>query len=177
MPSRNFRQSAFPINLLISMLFLASISSLLIGLYLPVISIRQEVDLLLIEFTLDEQMFSILEGIQRLFFRGHAWIAAILILFSVFFPLAKILLLTIAWAGKGLSGRLLAGINLLSKWSMLDVFVLAILIIVIKMNDFADAKAMSGLYFFIFHVLSSIFLGQWMVSSNRILRNFRSDLD
>jgi len=43
---------------------------------------------------------------------------------------------------------LLHGLGLLGKWSMLDVFVTAIIIVSIKLGVLASAKAETGIYYF-----------------------------
>ena len=174
MSSRTFANATLPYKIGITLLVLLSMGSLIPGLFSPVIAIKQEIKVWILDFSLGEQQFSVLSGIETLFFDGHPWIAGILILFSVLFPIAKISLLCYGWFGGQLQSGVLRWVNVLGKWSMLDVFVLAVLIVVIKMNDFSDAKAMYGLHFFAFHVLSSMALGQLIAPSFQFLRTFRS---
>ena len=79
--------------------------------------------------------YSLLEGIRSLFTGGNPFIGMVVLLFSVVFPLWK---LGVYWVG---TARLASGhepgasvrwVNHLGKWSMLDVFVLAVLVVAVK---------------------------------------------
>ena len=47
--------------------------------------------------------------------------------------------------------------GLLGKWSMLDVFVIAVTIVVTKISRFAEAEARLGIYFFGASILLTMF--------------------
>ena len=79
--------------------------------------------------------FSLLGGIRLLFAGGNLFIGMVVLIFSVVFPLWK---LGVYWVG---TARLARGqklgasvrwVNQLGKWSMLDVFVLAVLVVAVK---------------------------------------------
>ena len=79
--------------------------------------------------------YSILEGIRSMFDEGSIFIGVVVLLFSVVFPLWK---LGVYWAA---TAQLASGqkpgapvrwVNQLGKWSMLDVFVLAVLVVAVK---------------------------------------------
>ena len=53
---------------------------------------------------------------------------------------------------------LLHGLSLLGKWSMLDVFVTAIIIVAIKLGVLASAKAEAGIYYFASSILLAMFV-------------------
>jgi paraquat-inducible protein A len=53
---------------------------------------------------------------------------------------------------------LLRGLSLLGKWSMLDVFVTAIIIVSIKLGALASAKAEIGIYYFGISILLAMFV-------------------
>ena len=60
---------------------------------------------------------------------GNALVAAMIVTFSVLVPCFKLLLQLAAFLGPGVAGRWLLRLNaVLSKWSMADVFVMAMLI-------------------------------------------------
>ena len=81
---------------------------------------------------LDEpRTYSILSGIRALLAGDGVWIGLLLLLFSVLFPIGKLVALRVA-LGSGASSRLhrvLAGIG---RFSMADVFVVALLVVVSK---------------------------------------------
>ncbi|SVD60739.1 uncharacterized protein METZ01_LOCUS413593 [marine metagenome] len=79
--------------------------------------------------------YSLLDGIRSLLTDSNVFIGVVVLLFSVVFPLWK---LGVYWAA---TARLAQGqelgapvrwVNQLGKWSMLDVFVMAVLIVAVK---------------------------------------------
>ncbi|NRA62312.1 MAG: paraquat-inducible protein A [Psychrobium sp.] len=87
---------------------------------------------------------------------------ALLFAFSIVMPLLKMLLLLYAInAGNMLSlsqQRRLARISMISKWSMLDVYVIAILAVTIKLGLIATVKIHPGLIIFTLAVVASMLL-------------------
>jgi len=123
-------------------LFLAALL-LIFGLYLPVITIK--------ELIFWKTTFSIITGIQSLFLEGHYFLAAIILLFSVCFPILKLTTLFYIWfspVSDTFRSKVIEWMGILGKWSMLDVFVVAIMIIITKISKFASAEARIGIYFF-----------------------------
>ena len=79
--------------------------------------------------------YSLLDGIRSLLTDSNVFIGVVVLLFSVVFPLWK---LGVYWAA---TAQLASGqepgapvrwVNQLGKWSMLDVFVLAVLVVAVK---------------------------------------------
>ena len=60
------------------------------------------------------------------------------------------------------SGRLAAWIKGLSKWSMLDVFVAALVVVAIKVTIVSDVSIHSGIYVFTAAVLLSTLWLAWL---------------
>ena len=52
--------------------------------------------------------------------------------------------------------RLYAGLDFIGRWSMLDVFVAAMLVVVIKLSLISDVEIHAGLYVFIAAVILSM---------------------
>jgi hypothetical protein len=77
--------------------------------------------------TVYEQRQTILVTIRYLFAHGGYWAATLLLLFSVCVPLGKVALFAYALhAGAERREKVLGFINFIGKWSMADVFVVAI---------------------------------------------------
>ena len=60
------------------------------------------------------------------------WVAILITIFSLIFPFVKLLMLAIAWfvpLAEGTRGRLLSALGMLGRWSLLDVFVTLVLIV------------------------------------------------
>lgn len=103
--------------------------------------------------------FSVLSGIVALFQNGHWGLGAILLAFSVLFPAAKLAVLWLVWVG-GLARaerrRLLEHLKALGKWSMLDVFVVALSVVAVELGPIASVTPLFGIYLFAASVLLSM---------------------
>lgn len=81
---------------------------------------------------LDEpRTYSILSGIRALLEGDGLWIGILLLVFSVVFPIAKLIALRVA-LGTGAPNRLHRILRSVGKFSMADVFVVALLVVVSK---------------------------------------------
>lgn len=119
------------------------------GLMLPAL----QVDRLWV-FTRD---ISILSGIEGLAGEGQTALAALILALSVIVPLAKIAAgLSIALFFPGLgpaSGALVRLFAFLGKWSLADVFVLAIIVMIVDGQLLTSANLGLGIYLFAAGVL------------------------
>ena len=98
---------------------------------------------------------------------GNGWLALLLLTFSVIVPLLKTALVGVTWWSHDhhLSRR---GLNLshhIGKWSMADVFVVAILVAYFANSgeDLTEAEVQVGLLFFAAYVLLSL-LGTQLIT-------------
>lgn len=118
-----------------------------IGLSLPILTVRK---------MWEHNSYSIITGVQDLWDGKYYALAVIIFLFSVIFPIAKLFTLSMVWfvkLGEDQRKGLVTFMEIFGKWSMLDVFVSAILIVWIKLGALASAKAEEGLYFFAVSIL------------------------
>lgn len=79
--------------------------------------------------------YSVLSGILALFEDGDVGIGCVLLAFSVLFPAAKLIAVRLALQGatrRAVSPHLLKAVAALSKYSMVDVFVIALLVVASK---------------------------------------------
>ena len=104
---------------------------------------------------------SVISGIVALLREGEYFLFVILTLFTLVFPAIKLLVLGIIWAGRERNltrvRQLHGWVAMLGKWSMLDVFVVAILIVALKSAAIAELEIGLGLYFFTFSVIATQF--------------------
>ena len=104
-------------------------------------------------FVVFTRSLSMLDGVQALLASGDWLIATIIVAFSIVFPLLKIGALALLWArlqrGAPPQRRLIAAVESFGKWSMLDVFVIALIIFTLKAGSFTDASTAPALYPFI----------------------------
>ena len=136
----------------LGLLLLAAALALLAGWLLPVMTVRT----LLVFY--DE--VSILTGAYRLLESGDYLIFLVIVLFTVVLPVGKLAIAYVAWAWLNVTEarvqRALGWIETLGRWSMLDVFVAALLVVVIKLSLFSDVEIHAGLYVFILAVILSM---------------------
>jgi paraquat-inducible protein A len=140
-----------------NLLIAAAWVTLAVGLYAPIMTTTKE----FWWFEIDRTTWSLAGGIATLFTDGHKLLAAVVALFTVIVPVFKIGAITLLWNGSlgAAHGRGWLGfLSFISKWSMLDVFVVGIVIVVSKLSSLADAQAREAIYVFGGHVLLSMIL-------------------
>lgn len=113
---------------------------------------------------------SIVGTAQELLSNGHVLVAVLIVLFSVIIPVAKglMLLITLVLPPSLKRHRLMLVNNLVSKWSMADVFVIAIFIAFLAGNGMQENQGLvdfhahleNGFWFFLGYCLVSILATQ-----------------
>ncbi len=113
------------------------------------------------KFWLFHDAISVVGGIITLLQEGEYFLFVVLTLFTLVFPCVKLGLLAVIWLERehNLSRvqRLHRWVEHLGKWSMLDVFVVAILIVAMKSAAVAELQVGPGLYLFTFSVIATQF--------------------
>jgi paraquat-inducible protein A len=135
-------QELHPKRIDIAILITLATGLLLIGLSLPIMTVRK---------LWESNTYSILTGIQNLWHEKLYVLAVVIFLFSIIFPIAKLVALSFVWFIKLTDERrqrLIFFMEIFGKWSMLDVFVTAVIIVWIKLGPLASARAENGIYFF-----------------------------
>ncbi|MEE9337291.1 MAG: paraquat-inducible protein A [Methylococcaceae bacterium] len=117
-----------------------------------------------------ESTRSLLETMSELIFHEHVIVGLLIGLFGIIIPTVKIMLtlFSLAINSQEDKQRLLKMSGLLSKWSMSDVFVMAILVAFLTVNANEqtlgavqlNAELQSGFYFFSVYCLLAIAAGQ-----------------
>lgn len=110
------------------------------------------------------RVFSLVGGIIELFHSGNVFIAAILLLFSVIFPVVKLVMLLVATSRlvsmSDRSRRLMHKIAMVTgKYSLLDLLVVAVMIVLVKFGSLAEVQARPGTILFGVAVFLSILAG------------------
>ncbi len=122
-----------------------------IGIAAPVMTFKK--------FLVFKQTFSILSGLKTLWLEGEILLFLIIGVFSVFFPAAKVLLMWGIWYLRPFAGptadRLLHHLGWISRWSMLDVYVAALLVVIIRLGVLGRVQVRWGLYVFALAVILS----------------------
>ena len=111
---------------------------------------------------------SIVEGALRMVESGDYLLFAIILVFTIVFPLCKLILAFLVWRrldstpDSGLRIAL-SRVEIFSKWSMLDVFVVALVVVIVKISLVSDVTIHAGLYIFCAAVMLSMF-AVWRIS-------------
>lgn len=127
---------------------------------------------------LDERI-SLIDTALVLFGEGEWLLFAVVAVFAVVFPVVKLLAAAVIWfrldARRARLERLLDGLDLLGRWSMLDVFVAALLVVALKASLVSDVTVHAGLYAFTAAVVLSIATTQRLRALARRVRAVEGD--
>jgi paraquat-inducible protein A len=134
---------------LLRLLLVVTAALLAAGLAAPIITLKK--------FVLVENTFSVLSGTIQLAREGQWFLFVIICGFSVVLPILKIAVLYRLVSRKhpcdASMRRYLHWMHLYGKWSMLDVFIVAVLVVAVKLGAIASVEMRYGLYAFAAAVL------------------------
>lgn len=129
--------------------------------------------LLVTKFYFFEDVVDLTGATKTLLAEGETLLAAVVFIFTLLFPIVKLLGL---WAAYRLPMDWAAGriaihlVDWTGKWSMLDVFVVALVVVMLKGSWVADAETGPGLYCFfgavLLTMLATLHLG-WLQKQTR----------
>ena len=110
------------------------------------------------------RLFSVMTGIRELWRTGHGLLAGLILVFSVIFPVLKLLISLLCASGPALLSRgkryiLVYFASWAAKYSMLDVLVVAVLVMTVKVGDYVHVEANQGIYLFCFGIVCSAISG------------------
>ena len=132
---------------------------------------------LFVSSDLEPRQFSLVGGILHLFQEHELFVGGLILLFSVVFPVAKLAAIVLfIHRGPSAAGRQLKLLESLGKWSMLDVFVIASLVICFKgFPGGTHIQVQWGIYVFTISILltmqATYALKRHVHSSNAYLGN------
>ncbi len=134
-PMENMRKWLRPLLLLMAAVFLV------LGLFLPIIRFER-----LYFFSDAPSLVGLVSG---LFLEGNVALSLLVGLFSIVFPVAKLVGLAVQLSGKAAeAGLFRRAMPHLSKWSMMDVMLVAIVVFAAKSSGLATAMTQPGLWFY-----------------------------
>ena len=143
----------------VNSLLLSAFVLFLIGVFAPLLTFHK-----LVLFSNTVSLASALVALVR---EGYFVLFAFLFAFSVVLPAVKLLLLYQAWnrapRNRNQLHRYLAWLAHYGKWSMLDVFVVAVLLVTLKLKAIASVEVHAGLYAFAGSVLLTMVLTAWLM--------------
>ena len=133
------------------LLWVASVAALTAGLSMPVITLT--------ELVFRKNTYSVVGGVVALYNQKDYVLAAVIFIFSCVFPIVKLLSLLLLWFvpfDSDQRGKVVTWLGHLGKWSMLDVYVVALTIVIAKSSTLLKAKPELGIYYFGASVVLSI---------------------
>ena len=152
---------------------LGAMVALLFGLVSPIlmVTIHKEVAYLG-DIVLSFESKGVIGSIDKLFESGDVVVAVVILLFSVLTPVLKILSLFFVclFVEYPFAHALVKFFKLIGKWSMVDVFVVAVFLVYLTANkaEVSRAEVEIGLYFFLAYVIVSMLVS---LSADRMLHN------
>ncbi len=147
----------FPKHIEIPALIILSAILLGFGLSLPLMKVQKMI--------IWRSEYSVLTGIWGLFKQKEYFLCGLLFFFSLIFPIVKLGALWVLWMVKFDARRrekMLEWLGILGRWSMLDVFVVAILIVAVKLGPLASVTPSVGVYIFGLAIILSIGTALWI---------------
>lgn len=145
-------------GIVINILLLASLACLIIGITAPLLTLEK--------LYFFENTVSLLSTVKELFHQKEWFLFIVIALFSLCIPILKItglvLILNAAYLKGSFLDKTLHIIEIIGKWSMLDVFVVALLLVSVKLGVLAKVEVHYGLYTFAASVLLTIGLSYWI---------------
>lgn len=125
------------------------------SLFTPILSIQ--------EFYIFEEEITIVSTLFILLNNQEWLLYVVILLFTIILPISKYVLLLVYSIDKyrmSTSTRTLVFLEGISKWAMLDVFIIAIFVASIKLKMLAAAETKFGLYLFVASIVVSIICTQ-----------------
>ena len=149
-------------KLLVNALILVSLGLLAVGVFAPLMTLEK--------FYFFENQVSLYLALVDLFGRHEWMLFSIILLFSIVVPLLKCLFLFLVWNTSRPSAshkRYLYWLAHYGKWSMLDVFIVALLLVTVKLDVIANVQVHYGIYAFAASVFLTMILTHWISRSSR----------
>lgn len=127
-----------------------ALGALLTGIWLPA---------LVFDNLFGDDTFSVLSGIWGFFESGNLLLALLLFGFSVLFPIAKLIGILVLWFVPVPPAARRAAVDwleVLGKWSLLDAFVISVVIGTVQLGWLSEARAEPGAYVYLAAILLSL---------------------
>ena len=126
---------------------------LILGLLMPAIEIKSLIFI--------RRELSLVDSVFTFFHSGNFFLFLVTFLFSIIFPALKTIVGLYLWYtykyGFGSTDKIIIILSAISKWSMLDVFIIALVILVVDGRLFSEADIKLGVIVFTLSVILSSF--------------------
>ena len=155
---------------------LGALMTLVFGLITPIlmVTIHKEVEYLG-DIVLSFESKGVVGSIEKLWESGDIAVALVILLFSVIVPVLKVLslLFVSVFMQNRFAHTIVKFFKAIGKWSMVDVFVVAVFLVYLTANkgDVSRAEVEVGLYFFLAYVIVSMLVS---LSADRMLHKLKT---
>jgi paraquat-inducible protein A len=161
MSQNGYKVSALVLTLLGTALYVA-------GLVLPMATITTR----FLPFVDKTESYNLLQTVRNLFQDSEYVLGVIIVLFTFVFPMTKFFSLFMGLRGRWRedNSRLYRWMRATGRWSFLDVFVVAILVVMLRVETMTGEFGMKpdpGIYCFGASVLLAIWAGNWTSRTHR----------
>ncbi len=147
----------FRSGMAIVLMLVSALACFIAGIFLPFTSVTK--------LWLFQNQISVYHGLIILWQAGELFLFLILFVFTICFPLVKLTAMLVLWlyprVGTERARHLFHFVSNMGKWSMLDVFVVAILVLTIKSSGVADIRVGDGFFLFFVSVMLTQFASLW----------------
>ena len=145
-------------GIIINLLLMVALACLVIGVSAPLLTLEK--------MYFFENTVTLLSTVKGLFVQKEWFLFYVIAIFSLCIPVIKIaglvLILNVEYAKNSFLDKFLHVIELVGKWSMLDVFVVALLLVSVKLGVLAKVEVHYGLFAFAAAVLITMSLSFWI---------------
>jgi uncharacterized paraquat-inducible protein A len=140
---------------------LAAMLTFIFGLITPILMVTIHKEVAYVgDIVLSFESKGVIGSILKLYNGGDVLVAGVIVLFSVFIPMAKVfsLLFVSVFKENKRAHGVIRFFKTLGKWSMVDVFVVAVFLVYLTTNkaEISHAEVEVGLYFFMAYVMVSM---------------------
>jgi len=153
-----------------------AIETLIFGLITPILMVTIHKDIeYLGDIVLSFESKGVIGSIEKLWESGDIVVALVILIFSVIVPVAKVLALLFVsiFMKSQFASSVVKFFKLIGKWSMVDVFVVAVFLVYLTANkgDVSRAEIEVGLYFFLAYVIVSMIVS---LTADKMLSRFQN---
>lgn len=138
-----------------------SIVTYLLGIFWPLMTIKKKI----FGFSFKGETVSLASGLVGLVGKGDILLFLILFTFSIAFPIGKLIVLFRLWHhpyARGRYDQLAHRLAVFGKWSMLDVIVVGLLVVIVKIEGMVSVEVHAGVYFFALSVILTMLTTAWI---------------
>ncbi len=156
---------------------LAAMMTLLFGLITPILMVTIHKEFAYVgDIILSFESKGVLGSILKLYRGGDVIVAGVMVLFSVLLPIAKVfsLLFVSVFMESKFAHNIIGFFKIIGKWSMVDVFVVAVFLVYLTSNkaQISHAEVEVGLYFFMAYVMVSMLVS---LSADKMLLTLKNN--